>query len=107
MSRTPVIFVVYYSMYGHIEKLARSVVAGVERSGATVKLFQVAETLPEEILTKMHAPPKPADVPIITANELAEADGILFGVPTRFGGIPTQIRSLLDATGQLWMKRGL
>ena len=58
-------------MYEHIEKLARSVVAGVERSGATVKLFQVAETLPEEILTKMHAPPKPADVPIITANELA------------------------------------
>jgi flavorubredoxin len=107
MSKTPVVYIVYYSMYGHMEKMARSVATGVERSGATAKLFQVAETLPEEVLIKMYAPPKPTDVPVITASELAEADGILFGVPTRFGGIPTQVRTLLDATGQLWMKAGL
>jgi NAD(P)H dehydrogenase (quinone) len=47
MTRTPVIYVVYYSMYGHIEKLAREVVKGVERSGATVKLFQVRPPPPQ------------------------------------------------------------
>ena len=93
-------------MYGHIHALAKSVVAGLERSGVTVKLFQVAETLPEEVLAKMHAPPK-SDVPVITAAQLAEADGILFGVPTRFGSTPQQIRSLLDATGGLWMSGAL
>ena len=75
MSRQPVVYVIYYSMYGHIETLARAVVEGLERSGVTVKLFQVAETLPQEILDKMHAPAKAADVPIITADQLPEADG--------------------------------
>ena len=103
----PVVYVVYYSMYGHIEKLARNVVKGLERSGVEAKLFQVAETLPEEVLAKMHAPPKAADVPVITAADLAEADGFLFGVPTRFGSTPAQFRALFDATGQLWMKGAL
>ncbi len=106
MSRTPVVYVVYYSMFGHIEKLARHVVKGLEQSGVTVKLFQVAETLSEEILAKLHAPPK-SDVPVITAEQLAEADGILFGVPTRFGSTPAQLRALLDSTGGLWMRGAL
>jgi NAD(P)H dehydrogenase (quinone) len=68
--------------------------------------FQVAETLSEELLVKLHAPPK-SDVPVITAEQLAEADGILFGVPTRFGSTPTQVRALLDSTGGLWMRGAL
>lgn len=48
------------------------------------KLFQIAETLPQEVLTRMHAPLKAADVPIITPNQLKDADGFLFGIPTRF-----------------------
>ncbi len=55
----------------------------------------------------MHAPPKAADVPIIKPDDLKEADGILFGIPTRFGMVPTQIKSFMDATGQLWMSGGL
>ena len=70
----------------------------------TAKLFQVAETLPEEVLSKMHAPPKAADVPIITANDLKDADGIIFGIPTRFGMAPAQMKALFDSCGQLWMK---
>jgi NAD(P)H dehydrogenase (quinone) len=63
----------------------------VEANGCQVKIFQVEETLSPEILEKMHAPVKP-DLPIITAAQLAEADGLLFGVPTRFGTPPAQIK---------------
>jgi NAD(P)H dehydrogenase (quinone) len=73
----------------------------------TAKLYQVAETLPEEVLQKMHAPPKAADVPIIKPDDLKEADGILFGLPTRFGMVPAQIKNFMDSTGQLWMAGAL
>ena len=85
MSKKPTVFVIYYSTYGHILKMAKEVVKGLERSGVNAKLFQVAETLPNEVLEKMHAPPKAADVPVINAAQLTEADGFLFGMPTRFG----------------------
>jgi multimeric flavodoxin WrbA len=55
----------------------------------------------------MHAPPKASDVPIITANELPEADGFLFGVPTRFGTTPSQIKALFDACGKHWLSGAL
>ena len=69
------VYVIYYSMYGHIKKLAEEVIKGLEKSGVNAKLFQVAETLPAEVLTKMHAPPKDPNVPIITPAQLPEADG--------------------------------
>ncbi|KAK9031343.1 hypothetical protein V6N11_032726 [Hibiscus sabdariffa] len=72
----------YYSIYGHVEKLAQEIKKGAESvEGVEAKVFQVAETLPEEVLGKMHAPPK-TDAPIITPNELTEADGLLSGFPT-------------------------
>lgn len=46
-------------------------------------LYQVAETLPAEVLAKMGAPPKAADVPVISVDDLPKADGFLFGIPTR------------------------
>lgn len=106
-AKVPVVYVIYYSTYGHIEKLARAAIKGLEAAGVQAKLFQVAETLPQEVLEKMHAPPKAADVPVITVDQLAEADGFLFGVPTRFGTVPTQIKSLFDACGKLWMSGAL
>ncbi|KAI8068691.1 NAD(P)H:quinone oxidoreductase, type IV [Gongronella butleri] len=95
------VYIVIYSLYHHVYKLAVEVQKGLEESGVNVKLFQVQETLSDEILTKMHAPAKP-DIPIITAEQLAEPDGIIFGIPTRFGTAPAQIKALLDATGKLW-----
>lgn len=71
------------------------------------KLFQVAETLPNEVLQKMHAPPKAADVPIISADQLKDADGFLFGIPTRFGMVPAQMKSFWDSWGQIWMAGAL
>lgn len=72
-----------------------------------VKLFQIAETLPEEILKKMNAPAKASSVPFITPELLVKADGILFGFPTRFGMVPEQVKTFLDSCGQVWMKSGL
>lgn len=67
---------------------------------------QVPETLPEEALGKMGAPPK-SESPIITPNELTEADGFVFGFPTRFGMMAAQFKAFLDATGGLWRTQAL
>ncbi|XP_074578430.1 NAD(P)H dehydrogenase (quinone) FQR1-like [Curcuma longa] len=101
------IYVVYYSMYGLVAKLAKEIQKGAASvQGVEVKLWQVPETLPEEVLVKMLAPPK-SDVPIIEPNALAEADGILFGFPTRFGMMPAQFKAFIDATGGLWRSQAL
>eukprot|EP00887_Chlorella_sp_A99_P001070 scaffold14.g1070.t1 len=93
MPRKPRILVAFYSTYGHIYRLAEQVKAGVEAvEGVECELRQVAETLPQEVLDKMHAPPKP-DVPLITPHELPEYDGFLFGMPTRYGSAPAQMKA--------------
>ncbi|RKP08182.1 flavo protein-like protein [Thamnocephalis sphaerospora] len=102
------VYIVYYSTYQHVKKLADAIERGAKRiAGVDVKLFQVAETLPEEVLAKMHAAPKAADVPVIAADDLEKADGILFGFPTRFGIVPAQIKTFLDSTGKQWASGAL
>ncbi|GBG71367.1 hypothetical protein CBR_g8786 [Chara braunii] len=102
------VFVVYYSMYGHVAKMAQHIKKGVDSvAGCEGHLFQVPETLPEDVLQKMHAPPKPAEIPVITPAKLAEADGLLFGFPTRFGMMPAQMKAFFDATGSLWQSQAL
>ncbi len=105
------ILVVFYSMYGHVYRMAEAVAEGAkEVQGADVVLRRVPETLPQEVLQKMGAvePQKAfAHVPVCTVAELGEADAILFGTPTRFGNMCGQMRQLLDATGQLWVKGAL
>ncbi|KAG4971568.1 hypothetical protein AAZX31_13G231700 [Glycine max] len=101
------VYIVYYSTYGHVEKLAREIEKGAASvEGVEAKLWQVPETLPEEVLAKLGAPPK-SDVPIITPNELPEADGFLFGFPTRFGSMAAQFKAFFDATGGLWRTQAL
>lgn len=97
----PKIAIVYYSMYGHILKLAEAEKKGIESAGGSVDLFQVAETLPEEVLTKMHAPPK-AEYPTIDPVGLAKYDAVLFGIPTRYGNFPAQLKTFFDHAGQVW-----
>ncbi|KAJ4805473.1 NAD(P)H dehydrogenase (quinone) [Rhynchospora pubera] len=101
------VYIVYYSMYGHVEKLAQEIKKGASSvEGVEVNLFQVPETLPEDVLGKMGAPPK-SEAPIITPSQLAEADGIIFGFPTRFGMMAGQMKSFFDATGGLWRGQDL
>eukprot|EP00735_Rhodelphis_limneticus_P001460 TRINITY_DN12082_c0_g1::TRINITY_DN12082_c0_g1_i1::g.9667::m.9667 TRINITY_DN12082_c0_g1::TRINITY_DN12082_c0_g1_i1::g.9667 ORF type:complete len:226 (-),score=73.55,sp/Q9AYU0/QR2_TRIVS/61.19/3e-82,FMN_red/PF03358.10/6.2e-10,Flavodoxin_1/PF00258.20/2.2e-08,Flavodoxin_2/PF02525.12/1.4e-06,Flavodoxin_4/PF12682.2/0.051,Flavodoxin_5/PF12724.2/6.5,Flavodoxin_5/PF12724.2/4 TRINITY_DN12082_c0_g1_i1:100-720(-) len=100
------IAVVYYSTYGHVRQLAVAIKEGIEKAGGNAKLYQVKETLSDEILNKMHAPAK-SDDPIVTPDDLVNADGVLLGFPTRFGSAPAQVRAFLDSTGGLWQKGSL
>lgn len=105
------VLVVFYSMYGHVYRMAEAVAEGAgEVAGADVVLRRVPETLPKEVLEKMGAttPQKAfAQVPVCAVDELAAADAILFGTPTRFGNMCGQMRQFLDATGGLWMSGAL
>jgi len=105
------ILIVYYSMYGHVHRLAQAVAEGVcSVPGAEALLRRVPETLSPEVLEKMGAvePQKSmAGVPVCSVDELAAADAIIFGTPTRFGNMCGQMRQFLDATGQLWLKGAL
>ncbi|KAF8900670.1 flavoprotein-like protein [Mucidula mucida] len=102
----PKIAIVIYSMYGHIAKLAEAELAGIKAAGGDAKIFQIPETLPESVLTLMHAPPKP-DYPIIDADTLATFDAFIIGIPTRYGNFPGQWRAFWDTTGGLWGKGAL
>jgi len=105
------LLVVYYSMYGHIHRLAEAIVEGArEVEGTEVELRRVPETLPEEVLKKMgalEAQKSSAHVPTCTVEELGQADAIIFGTPTRFGNMCGQMRQFLDATGSLWANGAL
>uniref|UniRef100_A0ACD5WVH2 Uncharacterized protein n=1 Tax=Avena sativa TaxID=4498 RepID=A0ACD5WVH2_AVESA len=102
------VYIVYYSTYGHVAKLADEIQKGVSSvEGVDVKLWQVPETLSEEALAKMGAPPKREDVPVISPAELADADGLIFGFPTRFGMMPAQFKAFMDGTSELWCPQRL
>jgi NAD(P)H dehydrogenase (quinone) len=103
--------VVFYSMYGHIYRMAEAVVQGArEVEGAEVSLYQVAELIPEEALERIGAKAARSafgHVPIATPGQLAEANAIIFGTPTRFGNMCAQMRNFLDQTGPLWLSGAL
>jgi NAD(P)H dehydrogenase (quinone) len=105
------VLIVYYSLYGHVHRMAEAVSEGVkEVKDADVEMRRVPETLPEEVLVKMgavEAQKSFAHVPICTVDELASADAIIFGTPTRFGNMCGQMRQFFDATGQLWARGAL
>jgi NAD(P)H dehydrogenase (quinone) len=101
------ILVLYYSSYGHVERMAEAAAEGaraVPGTEATIK--RVPEMVPEEIARKagMKLDQK---APLATPAELPEYDGIIFGTPTRFGNMAAQMRTFLDQTGALWMKGAL
>jgi len=95
------ILVLYYSTWGHIAALAEAVAKGARATGATVDIKLIPETLPKEVLEKMHAAPQ-KDYPVAHPDDLAKYDAILFGIPTRYGGAAAQVKAFLDATGGLW-----
>jgi NAD(P)H dehydrogenase (quinone) len=105
------VLIVYYSTYGHVHKMAEAIAEGVkEVTGAEAVMRRVPETLPDEVLEKMgavDAQKAMTHVPICTVDELASADAVIFGTPTRFGNMCGQMRQFLDATGQLWAQGAL
>jgi NAD(P)H dehydrogenase (quinone) len=100
------VLVLFYSTYGHVYRLAQAIADGArEVAGAEVVLKRVPETLPPDVLTAMGATDAQkafASVPMATVEDLAAADAVIFGTPTRFGNMAGQMRQFLDATGGLW-----
>jgi NAD(P)H:quinone oxidoreductase type IV len=103
--------VVFYSMYGHVYRLAEAVAEGARQVPNTeVVLYQVPELVPEKELEKSGAKAARqafAHIPVAQPDRLAQADAIIFGTPTRFGNMCAQMRNFLDRTTQLWLKGAL
>ena len=105
------IYVVFYSMYSHVYQLAEAIAAGARDVDQTeVSLFQVPELMSDELLEKSGAKATResfSHIPVISPDQLGDADAIIFGTPTRFGNMAAQMRNFLDQTGGLWMRGGL
>ncbi|KAH9656541.1 putative NAD(P)H dehydrogenase (quinone) FQR1-like 2 [Citrus sinensis] len=88
------IFIIFYSMYGHVEILARKMKKGVDSiDGVEGVLYRV--------------PQKGIEVPVIAVDDLVHADGLLFGFPTRFGSMASQMKAFFDSTFHLWEQQRL
>ncbi len=100
--------VVFYSMYGHIYRMAEAVAEGArEVEGAEVELLQVPELVPEAVLEKSGAKKAReafAHIPVAKPDDMVKADAIIFGIPTRFGNMCAQMRNFFDQAGGLWAK---
>ena len=101
------VLVLYYSMYGHIERMAEAVAEGARTvEGVEVAVKRVPEIIPEDQARAMGVK-LDQKAPIATTEELAGYDAIIFGTPTRFGNMTAQMRNFLDQTGKLWMEGAL
>lgn len=101
------ILVLYYSMYGHIEIMAKAVAEGARSVADTdVLIKRVPDTMAPEVASKYGAK-LDQEAPIASPDELPQYDGIIFGTPTRFGNMAGQMRNFLDRTGDLWLKGAL
>ena len=105
------IYVVFYSMYGHIFRMAEAIAQGVRDVADTqALLYQVPELVPEDVLERSGAKKARAGfahVPVMKPEQLIDGDAIIFGTGTRFGNMTAQMRNFLDQTGALWAKGAL
>lgn len=100
------VLVLYYSAYGHIEKMAQAVGEGAREAGASVDIRRVPELVPDAAARAAHFKlDQPA--PLATIAELATYDAIVVGTGTRFGRISSQMASFLDQAGGLWARGAL
>jgi len=100
------VLILYYSTYGHIETMARAVAEGAREAGATVDIKRVPETAPEAVAKAAHFK-LDQEAPIAEVDDLPNYDAIIFGAPTRFGRLPSQMAAFLDRAGGLWAKGAL
>lgn len=100
------VLVLYYSSWGHIEQMAYSAAEGCREAGADTEVKRVPELVPEDVARKAgYKLDQPA--PIATVKELPSYDAILFGTPTRYGNMTSQMKNFLDQTGSLWVSGAL
>jgi NAD(P)H dehydrogenase (quinone) len=103
------VLVVYYSLYGHVLQLAQSVLAGVESVAGVEPVLRRVQEFPEverDMANHPHALAvweRQKVIPVCTPEDLKEADGIVFGTPTRYGNMIAQMKRLFDSTAELWL----
>ncbi len=100
------ILILYHSTYGHIEAMAKAVAEGVRETGAEAVIKRVPETVPEAVAKASHYK-LDQEAPIATTEELADYDGIIVGVGTRFGRMASQMAAFWDGAGGLWARGAL
>ncbi|RIJ36720.1 NAD(P)H:quinone oxidoreductase [Pontibacter oryzae] len=102
------VLIMYYSLYGHVKKMADAIAEGVKQvDGAEVVLRRVAETLPDDIIESVGAKEAQQElqkVPVVTLDDMREASAIIVGTPTRYGNMCSQMQAFIDSTGPLWAK---
>lgn len=104
------VLIVYYSVYGHVLRMARAVEEGVNSvKGVDVVLRRTEEfdDVRKQIEADEHALTiweQQKDIPVCTLDDLKEADGIIFGTPTRYGNMTAQMKKLIDSTAELWLE---
>ncbi|RCV91523.1 NAD(P)H:quinone oxidoreductase [Billgrantia montanilacus] len=100
------VLVLYHSMYGHIDTMARAVAEGARKiDGVEVDIKRVPETMDAETYAK--AGGKEFNTPEASPDQLTDYDAVIFGTPTRFGNMSGQMRTFFDQTGGLWANGGL
>ena len=100
------VLILYYSSYGHIERMAQAVAEGVKDAGIRGEIKRVPELVSEDV-AKQSGYKLDQAAPIATVAELPDYDAIIFGSGTRFGVMTSQMRNFLDQTGPLWFKGAL
>ncbi len=100
--------VIYYSSTGTVHRIATELVEAAEKAGAEVRLRKAAELAPRSVVES-----KPGwaahlaqteDVPVAAAEDVAWADAVLLGSPSRFGNVASQLKQFIDTLGPLWMR---
>ncbi|HVU21365.1 MAG TPA: NAD(P)H:quinone oxidoreductase [Rhizomicrobium sp.] len=102
----PKVLVLYYSAYGHIEKMAEAVAEGAREAGAEVDIKRVPELVPEAV-AKASYYKMDQKAPVAKIEDLANYDAVIVGTGTRFGRMSSQMANFLDQAGGLWQKGAL
>ncbi|RUO40460.1 NAD(P)H:quinone oxidoreductase [Aliidiomarina taiwanensis] len=100
------VLVLYYSSYGHIESMAQAVAEGAQQGGADVDIMRVPELVPEDVMDASGYK-KDQAAPVAKPADLARYDAVIFGTPTRFGMMASQMKNFLDQCGSLWANGSL
>ena len=96
------VLVLYYSTYGHVERMAEAAAEGARQvAGTEVTVKRVPELMPPDV-AKAAGVKLDQKAPVAQPLELADYDSIMIGTPTRYGRMPGQMANFLDQTGSLW-----
>jgi NAD(P)H dehydrogenase (quinone) len=107
------ILIVYYSLYGHVYRLAREAAAALEEIPGIqpvlrrVQEFDVVEKAIAQNDYMRQVRDSQNEIPVVTLDDVQSADGYFFGTPTRFGNMAAQMKQLFDTMGGLWMQGAL